>query len=76
METEPSIKEKVEFFIDWDEDNFEKSMSNSDILFTYDFPTSNLKKIAPNLKWIHCTAAGVEHLSPFTWSFDRISNNK
>ena len=28
----PEIKEKVEIFIDWDEDNFKTSMSNSDIL--------------------------------------------
>ena len=28
----PEIKEKVEIFVDWDEDNFKTSMSNSDIL--------------------------------------------
>ncbi len=70
LENEPEIKKKVEFFIDWDEDNFNSSMTNSEILLTYDFPTTNLKKIAPHLKWIHCTAAGVEHLSPFNWAFD------
>ena len=72
LEKEHGIKEKIEFFIDWDEDNFNSSMSSSKILLTYDFPTTNLKQIAPNLKWIHCTAAGVEHLSPFTWSFDEL----
>jgi phosphoglycerate dehydrogenase-like enzyme len=68
LEKEPKIKKQVDFFIDWDEDNFNSSISSSNILLTYDFPTSNLKKIAPNLKWIHCTAAGVEHLSPFNWA--------
>ena len=34
------------------------------------FPSSNLKKIAPNLKWIHCISAGVEHLLPLDWMFD------
>jgi phosphoglycerate dehydrogenase-like enzyme len=68
LENEIKIKEQVEFFIDWDEDNFNSSMSSSEILLTYDFPTTNLKKVAPNLKWIHCTAAGVEHLSPFNWA--------
>ena len=29
----PEIKEKVEIFVDWDEDNFKSSISNSDILF-------------------------------------------
>ncbi|MDC0030995.1 D-2-hydroxyacid dehydrogenase [Candidatus Pelagibacter sp.] len=67
MENENELRKKIEFFIDWDEDNFQSSMYNSEILLTYDFPKSNLGKIAPNLKWIHCTAAGVEHLSPFNW---------
>ena len=66
----PEIKEKVEFFIDWDEDNFIASMSNSDVLLTWNFSTKNLKKIAPNLKWIHLISAGVEHLFPLDWLFD------
>jgi len=64
------IKEQVEIFIDWDEDNFESSMSNSDILLAWNFPTLNLKKISPNLKWIHCISAGVEHLHPLNWIFE------
>ena len=72
LENEPLIKNQVEFFIDWDEDNFNSSISSSEILLTYDFPTKNLKEIAPNLKWIHCTAAGVEHLSPFNWASDKL----
>ena len=66
----PEIKEKVEIFIDWDEDNFNSSMSNSDILLTWNFPTSNLKKVSPNLKWIHCISAGIEHLLPLDWMFE------
>ena len=72
MENVPEIKDKIEYFIDWDVDNFNSSMSNSEILLTYDFPTNNLKSIAPNLKWIHCTAAGVEHLFPFDWTYDNL----
>ena len=56
----PDIKEKVEIYIDWDEDNFKTSMSNSDILLAWNFSTTDLKKIAPNLKWIHLISAGVE----------------
>jgi len=66
----PEIKEKVEIFVDWDEDNFKTSMANSDILVAWNFPKTNLKKIAPNLKWIHCVSAGVEHLLPMDWMFD------
>ena len=64
------IKEKVEIFVDWDEDNFKTSMSNSDILLAWNFPITSLKKVAPNLKWIHCISAGVEHLLPLDWMFD------
>ena len=37
----PEIKEKIEIFIDWDEENFNSSMSNSDILVSLEF--SNFK---------------------------------
>ncbi len=68
----PEIKEKLEIFVDWDEDNFQKSMSNSDILLAWSFPTKDLKKVAPNLKWIHVISAGVEHLHPLDWMFDNL----
>ena len=72
LKTFPEIKEKVEIFIDWDEDNFKTSMSNSDILLAWNFSTTNLKKIAPNLKWIHIISAGVEHLLPLDWMFNNL----
>ena len=70
LEQFPEIKEKVEIFIDWDEENFKSSMEKSEILLTWNFPKSDLKKTAPNLKWIHCISAGVEHLLPLDWMFD------
>ena len=70
LKDHPEIKDKLEIFVDWDEENFEKSMSNSDILLAWNFPTKNLKKISPNLKWIHIVSAGVEHLLPLDWMFD------
>ena len=66
----PEIKEKIEVFFDWDEENFKKSISNSDILLAWNFPTKNLKELAPNLKWIHVISAGVEHLHPLDWMSD------
>ena len=66
----PEIKEKIEVFFDWDEENFKKSILNSDILLAWSFPTKNLKEQAPNLKWIHVISAGVEHLLPLDWMND------
>ena len=62
----PGIKDKISYLIDWD-DNWKSSMKNADILLTWNFPTNNLSKIAPNLKWIHIVSAGVNHLYPFNW---------
>ena len=53
--------------VDWDDDNFVSSMQSADILLGWQFPTKDLKQIAPNLKWIHVISAGVNHLSPFDW---------
>ena len=63
----PEIRDKINYLVDWDEDNFISSMKDADILLGWQFPTENLSDIAPNLKWIHVSSAGVNHLSPFNW---------
>jgi phosphoglycerate dehydrogenase-like enzyme len=63
----PELKDKIEYLIDWDDDNFISSMKETDILLGWQFPTKDLVNIAPKLKWIHIISAGVNHLSPFDW---------
>ena len=63
----PELKDEIEYFIDWDDDNYKTSLSKSDILLGWNFPTQDIKTIAPNLKWIHVISAGVNHLYPFDW---------
>jgi phosphoglycerate dehydrogenase-like enzyme len=63
----PEIKDKIEYLVDWDEDNYLSSMKEADILLGWQFPTENITEIAPNLKWIHVSSAGVNHLFPFDW---------
>ena len=63
----PEIKDKIEYLVDWDEDHYLSSMKEADILLGWQFPTTNIREIAPNLKWIHVISAGVNHLSPFDW---------
>lgn len=63
----PELKDKIEYLIDWDDDNFILSMKETDILLGWQFPTKDLVNIAPKLKWIHIISAGVNHLSPFDW---------
>lgn len=63
----PDVAARVEPFIDWDLDNFERSMATAEVLVTWDLPTESLARVAPNLKWIHIIGAGVEHLCPMDW---------
>ncbi len=67
LEDFPDIKGKTEYFIDWDTNNFVSSISDAEVLLAWDLPTENLADVAPNLKWIHCIGAGVEHLLPMDW---------
>ena len=73
-----NLSNDIDVFIDWDTDNFESSMADTDVLLTWNLPTQNLAKIAPQLKWIHCIGAGVEHMLPMDWIPDGVTltNNK
>lgn len=63
----PGIAPHVETVIDWDLDNFESSIATANALVTWELPTQDLARRAPNLRWIHIIGAGVEHLRPLDW---------
>ena len=74
----PEVAAKLDVFIDWDTDHFAESMAAAEVLVTWNLPTENLAAVAPRLKWIHITGAGVEHLTPMDWLPPnvRLVNNK
>ena len=78
LENFPDMKGALDYFIDWDTDNFTSSMADADVLLTWDMPMDNLSEVAPNLKWIHCIGAGVEHMLPMDWLPEQVTltNNK
>ncbi len=63
----PAVSGRLETFVDWDTDNFARSMQDAEVLLTWSLPTENLAEVAPRLKWIHIIGAGVEHLLPLDW---------
>ena len=67
LERRPDVAGRVHVTIDWDTDNFAASMNNAHGLLTWDLPTEDLARVAPNLKWIHIIGAGIEHLQPLDW---------
>ena len=74
----PDVARQIEVFIDWDLDRFSESMQSADVLVTWDLPTHDLARVAPNLQWIHIIGAGVEHLCPMNWLPDGVTvvNNR
>ena len=78
IENYPDLKGKIEPVFDWDLDNFYESMKTAEVLVCWDFPTEDLSKIAPNLRWIHIIGAGLEHLCPMDWVPKNVSvvNNR
>ncbi|MEM7563944.1 MAG: D-2-hydroxyacid dehydrogenase [Pseudomonadota bacterium] len=74
----PDVASQLDVFVDWDTDHWESSMKDAEVLLTWNLPTENLAEVAPNLKWIHCIGAGVEHLCPMDWVPEgvTITNNK
>ena len=74
----PDVMGKLDTFIDWDTDNWQSSMAEAEVLLTWNLPTENLAEVSPNLKWIHCIGAGVEHMLPMDWLPDGVTltNNK
>ncbi|KIC08981.1 dehydrogenase [Leisingera sp. ANG-M1] len=74
----PDMQGKLVPFIDWDTDNWDSSMAEAEVLLTWNLPTEDLAKKAPNLKWIHCIGAGVEHMLPMDWLPEHVTltNNK
>ena len=63
----PHVARHLDVCIDWDLEHFESSMRTAEVLVTWDLPTADLARIAPNLRLIHIIGAGVEHLCPMDW---------
>ncbi len=45
----------------------EARLAKAEVFVAWRFPTVDLARRAPKLKWIQLTGAGVEHLMPLTW---------
>lgn len=63
----PEVAARVDALVDFDLDRFAESMRTAHALVTWDLPTADLARHAPQLRWIHIIGAGVEHLRPLDW---------
>ncbi len=62
-----TLARRIEVTIAEDAKGFDKAIADADILVGWRFNRENLAERAPNLKWIHMTGAGIEHVLPLEW---------
>lgn len=74
----PEAASVVEATFAWDGEGFAEARQSAAFLIGWDIPVADIAAGAPNLKWIHITGAGVEHLLPLTWLPPgvQLTNNK
>lgn len=63
----PVLAERLDVTVTEDADAFAAQVRDADILIGWRFPHREITRLAPNLKWIHMTGAGIEHVMPLDW---------
>jgi len=63
----PDEARVIDVTFGWDGEQFSAARQTASFLIGWKFPLTELALGAPNLKWIHVTGAGIEHLLPLTW---------
>jgi glyoxylate/hydroxypyruvate reductase len=61
------LARRIDATIGWDLQMFDDAMRTADVLIGWRFPTEDLGRRAPRLRWIHMTGAGIEHIMPLDW---------
>lgn len=63
----PEIAERVRVSIGYGRDVLDKELETADAVFCWDFDRRDLRRRAPNLRWVHAHGAGVGHMMPMDW---------
>jgi len=63
----PALSKKIHVTIGWDGDTLNEALKTADFMINSNPPRNELGVLAPNLKWIQTTGAGIESLLPLDW---------
>ena len=63
----PDLARRLRFTWSWDLEGFAGKIARADLMIGWRFPHRELAAMAPRLRWIQLTGAGVEHLMPLDW---------
>jgi phosphoglycerate dehydrogenase-like enzyme len=74
----PAVAPRIEPVFSFDFEDFDRLIGTADVLIGWDLPFKKLPGLAPNLRWLHLTGAGINHLLPLDWKPDglTITNNR
>ena len=61
------LARRIDATVAEDTKRFDNAIADADVLVGWRFNRENLAERAPNLKWIHLTGAGIEHVLPLDW---------
>jgi len=63
----PDVARKLKVEFCGSDEERETKLANAEVFVAWRFPTGDLARRGPQLKWIQLTGAGVEHLMPLDW---------
>jgi len=63
----PDLAARIDATVTEDADEYTRYVADADVLIGWRFPHRDTAALAPNLKWIHMTGAGIEHVMPLDW---------
>jgi len=63
----PDVAARITLAYSQDSDRLADEIGDADVLVGWVFPHEGLAQLAPRLRWVHLTGAGVEHHAPFDW---------
>ncbi|MCC7047336.1 MAG: D-2-hydroxyacid dehydrogenase [Alphaproteobacteria bacterium] len=74
----PALAGRLDPVFSQDGSKFKDTIATADVLIGWELPFRDLPKLAPKLRWLHLTGAGINHLLPLDWKPDRltITNNR
>lgn len=63
----PDLAARIDVTVTEDANDYRHMVEDADILVGWRFPHAETETLAPRLKWIHMTGAGIEHIMPLDW---------
>ncbi len=67
MARHPGLAGRLRISIGYGGDILDCELATADAVFCWDFDRRDLRRRAPNLRWVHTHGAGVGHMIPLNW---------